>query len=875
MKYYIHIEYTAESATSKTAKLTLLDQKNKKLLNKVPVSLPNALFDKNKAPFYFGMNKESGKYNAPSVSEIDFKTRDFKEFFEDNSSFMPLYEFTNEEANFYETFNKNNKNYVMYKKQILCFPQYDDDLLGVDENALILHENNFKIFAEAMSKATEVSFDLTKPRFNLFNNFEDRKTQKYSDINKIHTIVKEIEKNKASVIHSDSLVNQRLKEARRDRFNQITGRSGISPDISSESVSYNETPLETKKTERSVENKKEMVKDASVKQKESVSHKTIFIAENNKNIVSDYFYNVNNNADRERLQRQRNIDFMFMMSMYNYFILQKLSFNNKMLNEAFKKIPGGESIKSSSFFSNENGFFIQMFSDNQKTEPLGTVSFDFETKTLGMQNEDSLLTLNPSENNPYILSLEADYGVLKLSGEIMNVQVDQDEKFEDYRTFGNIRILNQSNNENIPYSFGAKYFFKSENNEGLPKIDYALKESETPVDIYLAYQAQKDKIGNNFNQFLTSMDLYFEGKNEEQFLINKSMINANIDENVLNDVSKEIESSPDTFHFIPKENDKHEEVKSAEQISFEEERRLYNEEQERIKAEEKAKYDIGDKFDDEIMAALSQIKKEQNEAENSTAVKNDDSVNDTPAIDTEHTSETKEDINNSSNDLTDNSNVSEEDQSFNDMVMDAIQKHQNETTYPINEDHISASELVQEPEVNSKPEPEIKNIKTEIFPDFTSENCEIFDVGNNFVSSEQDVYIPQTYEASFPETSSGQIDYSDDYSRYMSNEETTYDYEDQRRQMEEQARSENQRTEEARQQEERRMSEQKALEDQRRKEEENRREEQRREDERLREEQQRREEERRAEEERQREEQRREEERRIENERNNNSSFRM
>lgn len=533
MRYTINIDYIDQSIGGQTAKLTLIDENKKKILNKVPVSLPNSLFEEKYMPFYYDLNEKT-----PNISQIDFQTNKFKELFEKNPAFEPLYIFAGKD-NYHKTFNKNNDEYVMHKKHILFFPQEDGQKLGVDEQAFILHENDHKILTNALKNATGLNFDVRKARFAMFNNFEDRNINKTSDINKMYSLLKEVLLHKASMTEEDSLVNKRMKEARRKQFNKITGRVDID-DVNENSL--NEAPFSPENKEMEI--KKDQLQERQQDKKETQTildtnknRVGLFYGENTNNIISNKILEINKRRELEDRERNnRNIDFMFLLSIYNYFALQDISFNKEMIKRSLDKIPGGNNIKDIDFVSNENGFFISMYGKEGKKDSLCSLTFDYGKQSFSLKNESSEITLSPSIYNDRILNITADYNELQVAGELINFKNNKGNSIDEYLTICNLK--SHSNNIIEEFSFATRYSFDYDQN-GFNKLSFLTNEKNSPINIDLIYNTQKEKTGTLIDERLTNLNVHFEGRNEAQFIANKEHVHSSIDQDLLNEMTKE------------------------------------------------------------------------------------------------------------------------------------------------------------------------------------------------------------------------------------------------------------------------------------------------------------------------------------------------
>lgn len=519
MKYHINIDYSERSIQQdETAKLTLTDENNNKILNKVPISLPYELFDKKKTGFYYDINNV-----LPKVNKIDFKTNAFKDLFENNPSFKPLYELV-DDNNFYETFNHDNDEYITYKRQVLFFPQHDNSPLGVDNSAFILHEGDFKKLTKALSQAEELTFDVKSTRFAIFNRNEKRELKKYSNINKAYTVLKEVLRHEQMANNSKSVQNK-IDQEKRKIINKNKGIEETPVNIDNNTNLKIEVP-NIKDFDLKNENRKKDLEHAALEKE---------LRKNNTNDLSG-LKSENKTQDKTFKQEDRlkkgSFDIMFMLALYNYFTLQKMSFNKEMIKNALPKIPGGENIKNFAFVSNEAGFFVSLYSDINKKDPVGALSFDYENKSFMLKNESSELTLSPSLDNERVLNLNAIYPDQNIDMKLLNFDNNKGNNIDNYYTLSQVNILNKENNMQESFSWAIKYNFDYQS-DGFPIMSYKKNAKSEVIDINLIYDSEKENTGELINSKLTTLNFDFEGKNDELFKLNKEKVVSNINNNDL------------------------------------------------------------------------------------------------------------------------------------------------------------------------------------------------------------------------------------------------------------------------------------------------------------------------------------------------------
>lgn len=585
MKYTINIDYIDDSKNSKTAKLSLLDENNKKLLSKVPVSLPSELFHEDKVIYYYELNNKK-----PDIIQANLSGEDLKALYIDNEAFKPLFDFS-DPYNPKKTFNANNDEYVSLNKRILFFPQFDDSKLGIDTEAFIMKESHYNVLKDALKNNSGVEFNVKRSKFNLFNSFEDRNLRNFSDINKVYTISKQLELKRQASPKKDSLAQEKIREKIRERLDQKHGKKIDIPEPTHLSMeeAANAIRQETQKTQEAKSTVSEQQKEVNSK---------MFLIKDNTSLSSKMLYEVN--KDRPSI---RSFDYLFLLSTYNYFVLQDRAFKKENILNAFKNIPGGEIINSTAFVSNENGFFIQFFEDENKKSPLGSLSFDYENKTFLLQNSESKISLSPSVINPKSLHLDCQYPNMTISGELFNLKNDRGNNISEYLTIGNMALKTQ--NQTVDYSFGAKYKFDIlENLE--QKLNYNMNENNTNIDLDLIYKKQKEQYGSLIDDVLTNLNVNFQGRNPKQFEFNKNYVGGILNESDLPPLDTTIKGVKQPEF----------ESKSVGNENTEQEKPLSFDEQKKQFLDEKRENETGNnKTDDSVLkqALMDKIKEMKNQ----------------------------------------------------------------------------------------------------------------------------------------------------------------------------------------------------------------------------------------------------------------------
>lgn len=512
MKYNIVIDYIEASASNKTAKITITDENGGVAVKNSPISLPEDVFDKNLASSYFSLNG-----SIPKIRNIDFSETNVLDDFYDAPKFSSFTDFNEENENEEKIFFDNdNKDYVIHKRNIMFFPQKSDNKLGVDKTAFILYSEDYnKIIDILKQEDAEISFMIKKKRFSLFSIFENRDQSKRSDINGAYNTLKELwQKKKLYSSDTANLVSERLKAASKKVMSKIIKKTvDTAPEIKDVNIHNDNNQTVNKKTHE--ESEKNIVNENKIT--EVVSKKIDNYSGNDKNCL---FVNNDEGMDgfiKTTSNNIRNLSPEFLIKFHSYFTIQSMEINENNILKSLISIGQNDIIKDVSFISNENGFFVQMFEDKQKTKPLASIAFDYETKKMSLRNEVSKILLSPNEENKKLMKLSAEYIDVSIHGEVLNRKGDSLNKDGFGSSLINFKIEKNGILEDINHSVAIFHELKDINENDLFKLDSKTLNlsGNGGIEDYL-----KDGILGVYD-YSNLEALNFHGKNEELLNMNK------------------------------------------------------------------------------------------------------------------------------------------------------------------------------------------------------------------------------------------------------------------------------------------------------------------------------------------------------------------
>lgn len=526
MKYNIIVDYIDSSAKNKTAKMTILDSNGKTIMKNAAISLPTDVFDKNLGPSYYSLNG-----SEPKIRTIDFDDSGSINDTYSKNQFNALSDFNEENENEEKLyFEKENKNYIIHKRNIMFFPQSNNDKLGVDKSSFILHNNDYQKIVDIFNDPElDISFTIQKKRFALFSFFEDRDQNKKSDINKAYNTLKELWQKKifsSPNRNKDSVVKERIKHASKKIMEKIINKSDK---VDAKNINSSEENL-TKKTtiestEKDLKNESSSSPNVVVDKSKYNSGMTLLVQANEGigGFVLDQYKGNNFN---------RLLSADFLPKFHSYFSMQGLEINENNIRKSLKSIGGGQPISEISFISNENGFFIQLFEDDKKSKPLGSLSFDYESGKMTLRNESSNISMEPSAKNKKIMSLSAEYDNVLIKGDVLNIS--NSSGMEDSGTSlinFNISSDGVENNEN--HFVYISHELKDKGSEELFFMDSKSKNIKGNGDISDYLNGGLEAVYNYKN----IADIKFQGKNDSLFRMNKENPDVEITNNDLEEIS--------------------------------------------------------------------------------------------------------------------------------------------------------------------------------------------------------------------------------------------------------------------------------------------------------------------------------------------------
>ena len=592
--YNIQIDYLENSNDNKTAKISVTDEKGDFILKKAPISLPDEFFGKNSSHYYFGINETPMK-----ISHVDFignAARNSNEKFTDLSGFVQT-----DKKGEREFFDQTNSDYIVFKRNILFFPQKDLYPLGVDKTAFIMHNSDYKKLTSAIGdEEVQFSFAAVKRNFSLFDRFEGRNVSRKSKINAAYNTIKnallsrrstgQVKENPATSI-IQGLVTKKIAERRRNQKNKADIVDNAPKDSGSSEVETNKkndivSSLigEEKSTPNTSDPGHHNIPyfDSQRAEINASSDNTHFFIGNSRdnNSIVDYFNRIEKMKDGSL---NRSIDPFFITNLHAYFQATGADFNERNIKEVARKVPGGNGIQNISFLSNENGFFAQLFADDQKQSPLAVLSFDFESKELLVKNEESSISLRPGEMNG-TLDYFAKYRDFDLSGKVASQMINKDNIEQSTLSCFNLEVLDKNGESRGIFNFAAVGSFVAKD-DSVYHLDSFVNEK---IDHFTVEEVAKNGILNNNS---LSLNVNFEGKNEAQFNANKydigktitpesmdeaiSSLNMNNDEEVSPESvehsdpeikSSEVEMVVETQTIEPKHKDVHVQPEIAEPV---------------------------------------------------------------------------------------------------------------------------------------------------------------------------------------------------------------------------------------------------------------------------------------------------------------------